>query len=146
MKCAFAYGRRYTEEIAERLYPQGRDAYIKEAEAARLDAERWRIQQAASDAFDAYHSRRGKKKLPFRVEVEMVLHAHGAVEVAAYRDGVYARGVFGRSLRDDEVCEILQQAERILRDTRLYRAEVAWNREPPVLYVAAIPAMVGFGL
>lgn len=49
-------------------------------------------------------------------------------------------------LRDDQVCEILQQAERILRDTHLYRAEVAWNREPPVLYVATIPAMVGFGL
>ena len=125
--------------------------------APRRAQERIRLAREAQESSEARRVRHGRFSGPFYAEVEEVLHAAGCVEVRCSYGGrpgivrVDAEGMAHpvkrpRILRDDEVCEILQLAERVLRETRLYRAEVAWNRDPPVLYVATIPVQVGFGL
>jgi hypothetical protein len=51
-----------------------------------------------------------------------------------------------RSLRDDEVCEILTAADKALQAAGEWRTHVRWDAEPPVLYVAKMPVMVSLGL
>jgi hypothetical protein len=119
-----------------------------------LDAERLRLQEGAHARVQRrdewLKANRGKVlKESMRVLVEDVLHAAGIVEVRMGRRAplsVHPEGIFGRALRDDEMCEIVQQAEQVLKATYAYRTHVTWDTDPPVLYMAAVPAMVGLGL
>ncbi len=119
-----------------------------------LTAERERIREAARERIDARKEQEGMRRgksapYPLRTQVEDVLHAAGVVEIRlgmAVPLPVYADGTLGRALRDDQVCEIVQQAERVLKAAGGFRTHVAWDRDPPVLYVGRVPVLIGFGL
>jgi hypothetical protein len=76
---------------------------------------------------------------PFWEIIRDVLWAAGVVEIQA---GFYARGVVRvlaesllprEEVRPDRACEILEQAERVLRAAG-YRTGIAWDRDPPRLH------------
>lgn len=91
-----------------------------------------------------YRGRHGHGSAYFWEEVRDVLWADGMTKTHV---GLAARGIVavradtllvGEEMRDDQVCEILEAAQRVLSGAG-YRAEVAWNRDPPRLYCAVRP-------
>lgn len=59
---------------------------------------------------------------------------------------VHPEGMLGRTLRDDEACEVVQSAEDALKATRGWRTHVDWTQDPPVLYVAKIASQMKLAL
>jgi hypothetical protein len=131
---------------------------MDEHRAALVEAAR----QAMADQKEQQQTSRGRwtDNRPFYAKLEAVLHAAGCVEVRCmYKlpgvvqvraEGMLlslgTRNATPLPLRDDQVCEIVQQAERVLKAAGGFRTHVAWDRDPPVLYVGRVPTLIGFGL
>jgi hypothetical protein len=113
-----------------------------------LAGERDRLRDEGAGNIAARRARaRGKAHVLLVDRVQDSLHAAGVVEVEVDRRAVpvavSASGMFGRELREDEACEIIQEAQEALDATREYQTHVLWDRVPPVLRVAGIPDQVG---
>lgn len=113
-----------------------------------LAGERDRLRDEGAGSIAARRARaRGKAHAPLVDRVQDSLHAAGVVEVEvdqrAVPVAVLASGMFGRELREDEACEIIQAAQEALDATFEYQTHVLWDGVPPVLRVAGIPDQVG---